>query len=128
MQWREIALHVRFELIQAMPVAAKRLRIFSLMNAPDLAAHAATHAAPPAGLVPALRTLWLVKAGRWDDAHDLCQDLPDPAGAWIHAYLHRHEGDLANARYWYERAGKPTPTRKLSLDDEWLALAEALRR
>jgi hypothetical protein len=96
------------------------------MNPADLAAHAAHAAAPPAGLKPALRALWLVKAGRWDDAHDLCQDLPDPAGAWIHAYLHRHEGDLANARYWYGRAGKPAPARDFSLDDEWLALAEAL--
>jgi len=97
------------------------------MNAADLAAHAATHPTPPADINPAQRALWLAKAGHWEKAHDLCQDLPDPAGAWIHAYLHRHEGDLPNARYWYERARKSAPKRQLSLDDEWLSLAEALR-
>jgi hypothetical protein len=97
------------------------------MNALDLAAHALTQAKPPADLNPALRALWLLKAGHWEKSHDLCQDLPDPAGAWIHAHLHRHEGDLGNASYWYERAGKPMPPRTLTLDDEWLALAAGLQ-
>jgi hypothetical protein len=96
------------------------------MNAADLARSATTDPRPPAGLTPALLALWLLKAGHWHKAHDLCQDIPDPAGAWIHAHLHRHEGDLDNAGYWYQRAGKPTPARDHPLDNEWHALAEAL--
>ena len=80
---------------------------------------------PPEGLSPALRALWLAKAGRWDDSHDLCQDVPDPGGAWIHAYLHREEGDLGNAGYWYSRAGKRAPGRETSLADEWREITAA---
>lgn len=81
---------------------------------------------PPAGLGAVQRVLWLARAGRWDQAHDQCQDLPDPAGAWIHAWLHREEGDSGNAAYWYRRAGQPVPERSLDLDDEWLRIAAAL--
>jgi hypothetical protein len=56
---------------------------------------------------PALRALALVAAGDWDAAHALVQDDPSPEAAWVHAHLHRVEGDLANARYWYARAGQP---------------------
>ncbi len=96
------------------------------MDAESLARSAATDSAPPAGLPADLRVLWLARAGRWDDAHDACQDLPDPAGAWIHAWLHREEGDLGNAAYWYSRARKPVPAKGLSLEDEWLEIARAL--
>ena len=47
-----------------------------------------------------------------------------PAGAWVHAYLHRKEGDLANADYWYRRAGQPACDGPL--DDEWAAIVETL--
>ena len=57
------------------------------------------------GLTPAQRVLWLDERGDWAGAHDLAQSLPDPDGARLHAYLHRVEGDLPNARYWYRRAG-----------------------
>ena len=80
--------------------------------------------APPAGLSPALRSLWLARAGRWHDAHDLCQDVPDPDGAWIHAHLHREEGDLGNAGYWYRRARREAPSQAVSIDEEWRQLAE----
>ena len=96
------------------------------MDAESLARSATTDAAPPAGLAAELRVLWLARAGRWDEAHDQCQDLPDPAGAWIHAWLHRQEGDFGNAAYWYARAGKPEPTRGLALNDEWLQIARDL--
>ena len=96
------------------------------MTAADLARSARSDAAPPAGLSAAQRVLWLARAGRWDQAHDACQNLPDPAGAWIHAWLHRDEGDLGNAAYWYARAKQPVPPRGLSLDEEWLAIATAL--
>jgi hypothetical protein len=96
------------------------------MTAADLARSAATDPAPPAGLSPALRALWLAKAGRWDDAHDLCQDVPGSAGSWIHAWLHRQEGDLGNAAYWYSRAGRPTPARSKPLEEEWMEITAVL--
>lgn len=98
------------------------------MDADNLARSAATDAAPPPGLPAELRVLWLARAGHWDKAHDQCQNLPDPAGAWIHAWLHRQEGDLGNAGYWYARARKPVPARDVSLEDEWLEIARALAR
>lgn len=96
------------------------------MTAAELARSATPDSEPPASLDAIARTLWLAKAGRWDDAHDLCQDLPDPAGAWIHAWLHREEGDAANAAYWYARAGQPVPAKDLSLAGEWNQIARAL--
>jgi hypothetical protein len=96
------------------------------VTAADLARSAAPGSEPPAQLDAVARTLWFAKAGRWDEAHDLCQDLPDPAGAWIHAWLHREEGDLSNAAYWYARAGQPVPAKNLSLANEWDQIAGAL--
>jgi len=97
------------------------------MTADALAHSAATDAEPPAGLSDTARTLWLAKAGRWDEAHDLCQLLPDQnTGAWIHAWLHREEGDSGNAGYWYQRAGKTAPANRADLQAEWLEIATAL--
>lgn len=96
------------------------------MTAADLARSAATDPQPPAGVSSTLRALWYAKAGKWDAAHDLCQEIPGFAGSWIHAWLHREEGDLGNAAYWYSRAGKPVPSRNLSLADEWMEIARAL--
>jgi hypothetical protein len=80
--------------------------------------------APPAGLSPAFEALWHDARGNWDAAHRAAQDIESPDGAWIHAYLHRKEGDAGNAAYWYKRAGKPTCS--TSLDAEWNAIATAL--
>lgn len=77
----------------------------------------------PAGLSPEQQALWLEKSGDWHASHDLCNEIQDPNGAWIHAYLHRVEGDLGNASYWYHRARKDMPT--YSLEEEWLELARA---
>ncbi|RED97492.1 hypothetical protein [Marinoscillum furvescens] len=66
------------------------------------------------------------KEGLWDKAHDLIQDLPTAEAAWIHAYLHKKEGDVSNARYWYARAGKPEYNG--SLDSEWQELWNALTK
>lgn len=96
------------------------------MDPHELAHSALTDPAPPAALSPELRTLWLARAGKWHEAHDACQDLPDPAGAWIHAWLHREEGDYGNACYWYARAGKPAASRHAPLESEWLEIAEEL--
>jgi len=76
------------------------------------------------GLNPTQKCLWLAGVGQWDAAHDLCQGLPDPDGSWLHAYLHREEGDLPNAGYWYSRAGKQVPS--VSLEQEWADIVDAL--
>lgn len=78
----------------------------------------------PDGLSPSHQALWIEQSGDWHTAHDMCESIPDPAGSWIHAYLHRVEGDLSNASYWYYRAGEEMPS--ISLEQEWLQLAEAL--
>jgi hypothetical protein len=79
---------------------------------------------PPPGLTAPLRALWHDGRGDWDAAHQVAQDIDDPDGAWIHAYLHRKEGDLANAGYWYRRAKKPEC--RDSLDAEWASIVTAM--
>ena len=83
-----------------------------------------SNAAPPVGLVSTVQALWWAAKGDWDKAHKLVQDDESREAAWVHAYLHRVEGDLPNARYWYRTAGKPAATG--TLQDEWNAIAEAL--
>ena len=65
----------------------------------------------------ALQALWHEALGRWDQAHELAQQAPDPDGAWVHAFLHRLRGHTTNAGYWYRRAGKPHA--KGSVNEEW---------
>jgi hypothetical protein len=79
---------------------------------------------PPAGLDRALLALWHEARGEWDQAHELAQAAGGRAGDWVHAYLHRVEGDEMNAGYWYARAGKPVAT--AGLPAEWEAIARAL--
>ena len=80
--------------------------------------------APPNGLGGPLTALWHAAKGDWDKAHRLVQDETSAEAAWVHAHLHRVEGDEDNASYWYRRAGKPQST--ASLDDEWAEIAGAL--
>ena len=61
---------------------------------------------PPEGIRPELEAMWHCKAGHWDRAHDIAQDIPSSMGSWIHALLHLIEGDVGNAGYWFSRAGK----------------------
>ena len=84
------------------------------------------HPTPPAHLTALLRALWEDARGDWDAAHRLAQDVDDAEGAWVHAYLHRKEGDLGNAAYWYRRAGQPPASD--SLQDEWTRIVRALLR
>jgi hypothetical protein len=79
---------------------------------------------PPADLNPLLLALWQDAQGNWDMAHRLTQAVDDADGAWVHAYLHRKEGDLANAGYWYSRARQPFFQH--SLKQEWEVIASAL--
>ena len=81
-------------------------------------------AAPPPVLSPALAALWQDAKGDWDAAHRIAQDIESADGAWIHAYLHRKEGDASNATYWYRHAGKPVAL--TSLEAEWVQIAAAL--
>ncbi len=96
------------------------------MNAAELARSAMHDMQPPAGLNAVGECLWYARAGQWDKAHDLCQDLPGQTGSWIHAWLHREEGDLGNAGYWYSRARKEMPGKNVSMEDEWMAIADEL--
>jgi len=80
--------------------------------------------APPPGLAPTVLALWHDARGDWDAAHRVAQDIESNDGAWIHAYLHRKEGDAGNAGYWYRRADRPVASG--SLDDEWTAIVTAL--
>lgn len=80
--------------------------------------------APPPGLPPLVAALWYERRGDWERAHEITQDLPGTDAAWVHAYLHRREGDLANAGYWYRQAARPVA--RHPLDEEWRTIAEAL--
>ncbi|WP_349351391.1 MULTISPECIES: hypothetical protein [unclassified Flagellimonas] len=79
--------------------------------------------APPEEWPEALQSLWFDANGDWESSHNIAQDLQSTMGSWIHAYLHRKEGDEWNARYWYDRAGKPFPN--YSLEEELKVLVEA---
>lgn len=79
---------------------------------------------PPPALAGALLALWYEAKGDWDRAHELAQNDDGTAGAWVHAYLHRKEGDPANARYWYGRAGQPFS--KSTSEAEWESLVTHL--
>jgi len=79
---------------------------------------------PPHSLPLPLQALWQDARGDWGTAHGLAQDAGGEDGAWVHAYLHRKEGDRGNARYWYSRAEKPEFHG--TLEDEWEQIARAL--
>jgi hypothetical protein len=80
--------------------------------------------ASPPGVSPALVALWHDARGDWGASHTIAQDVDDPSGSWVHAYLHRKEGDLGNAGYWYRRAHQPMA--KDSLEAEWSRIVSAL--
>lgn len=92
----------------------------------DLAAFRASlaAAAPPATASLPLQALWWDAKGDWNRAHDCAQADPGATATLVHAYLHRKEPDPANARYWYNRAGRQPAT--VSLEQEWAALAAEL--
>jgi len=75
---------------------------------------------PDPWLAVQLKSLWYDGKGNWNLAHKQVDQLNDRESAWVHAYLHRKEGDTGNADYWYRRAGKVRPD--LSLSQEWEAL------
>lgn len=83
-------------------------------------------AVPPVGLDGPLLALWLDARGEWDAAHEAAQASGGREGAWVHAYLHRKEGDEMNAGYWYARAGQPAASGDLHA--EWEGIAREFLR
>ena len=81
-------------------------------------------AAPAPELAAPLAALWWAAKGGWDAAHRIVQDEPTADAAWVHAYLHRVEGDIGNAGYWYRRASKPVA--QGPLEAEWERISSAL--
>ncbi|WP_209399958.1 hypothetical protein [Pseudozobellia sp. WGM2] len=77
---------------------------------------------PPAEWPEALKALWFAGNNKWEESHNIAQDLHSDLGSWIHAYLHREEGDRFNAGYWYRMAGRSFCN--LSLDEEHREITE----
>jgi hypothetical protein len=80
-------------------------------------------AKPPADLAPALAALWWAEKNEWEEAHRIVMREGGKDCAWVHAYLHRVEGDLDNARYWYRQAQRSVAAS--SLADEWTKIAQS---
>jgi hypothetical protein len=91
----------------------------------DFEKSTAAGTAVPAGLSEPLQALWHAKAKQWDRAHEIAQEIKTPTGSWIHALLHREEGDRANAGYWYRRAGMTMPE-GFTIAEEWSFIAREL--
>ncbi|KXU35257.1 hypothetical protein AXK12_06040 [Cephaloticoccus capnophilus] len=94
------------------------------MRYSDFKASLAAADSPPAALSAELRALWHDAKGDWEAAHKWVMHSESRAAAWVHAYLHRKEGDLANASYWYARALQPVV--EAPLEEEWEQIARAL--
>ncbi|MFN0130405.1 MAG: hypothetical protein ACKV19_27400 [Verrucomicrobiales bacterium] len=98
-----------------------------MMTPADLKASADADSEPPAHLGDEARALWLCRAGRWDEAHAVAQEIHTPMGSWIHALLHLIEGDEGNARYWYARAARP-PSALDAIEAEWERIAASVQK
>lgn len=79
---------------------------------------------PPKGSNIYMHAMWYDAKGDWHKAHSLVDSLHDETACWVHAYLHRKEGDVGNANYWYRKAGKQIPA--VSLQQEWEQIVNAL--
>lgn len=94
------------------------------MTIEEFKASVQTGEEPDSGLDNVLKALWHDANGDWEKAHELCQSAGNKNGDWVHAYLHRKEGDLSNASYWYRRANQERYDG--SLEDEWESIARVL--
>ena len=79
---------------------------------------------PPENIASHLKALWYAGKDDWESSHNIAQDIHDKNGSWIHAYLHRVEGDTFNANYWYNKAGRRMPG--YSYQQEWEEISLAL--
>jgi hypothetical protein len=86
----------------------------------------ANDAVPPAGASLPLQALWHDARGDWERAHAAAQEDAGLAGSWVHAYLHRKEGDTANAAYWYARARRSVVGNNVTPETEWADIAREL--
>ena len=82
------------------------------------------HDTPPGDLSDELRAMWLSSREGWEAGHVIVQHIESAAAAWVHAHLHRIEGDHTNAAYWYRRAGQPVC--QAPLEAEWDQIASEL--
>ncbi|MCH2203786.1 MAG: hypothetical protein MK102_17610 [Fuerstiella sp.] len=80
---------------------------------------------PSADLSPELQAMWHAKAGCWEEAHEIAQEIHTPLGSWIHALLHLIEGDVGNAGYWFRKADRPTRTVS-EIDALWIEITRQL--
>src|SRR6185503_16987278 len=96
------------------------------MSFAELQESIARDATPPAGASLPVQALWHDARGDWTRAHECAQDDKGRDGSWVHAYLHRKEGDVGNAGYWYSRAGKKSPASGVALESEWAEIAHSL--
>ena len=103
-----------------------REHTFGRMSVAELQESITRDAVPPAGASLLVQALWHDARGDWARAHDCAQEDNGRDGSWVHAYLHRKEGDPGNAAYWYSRAGRKMPAEGVSLADEWASLAREL--
>lgn len=78
----------------------------------------------PTGISVYLQAMWYDESGDWNKAHNMVDNLEDTTACWVHAYLHRKEGDQWNADYWYRKAGRKRPD--ISLQQEWETIVKAL--
>lgn len=101
-------------------------RTLGQMSIDELRQSIARDSGPPAGSSLPVQALWHDARGDWEGAHNCAQDDASRAGSWVHAYLHRKEGDAGNAGYWYARAGRRMPPDTMGLDQEWAELAREL--
>ena len=87
--------------------------------------HIANEERPDDSWPDLVQSLWWVKKGNWEKAHLIAQEIATKHGSWVHAYLHRQEGDSGNAAYWYQLAGKSAKTNQ-SLEEEWNEISQAM--
>jgi len=98
---------------------------FTSMTVDELRSSAEQAHDIPDGLTPELTALWHTKAGHWEAAHDIAQEIHTPTGSWIHALLHLIEGDIGNAGYWFRKAGRPVQSAD-DIDALWTEIATEL--
>src|SRR3954462_342673 len=96
------------------------------MSFAEFQATIAAGSSPPAELTLPLQALWHDARGDWTKAHECAQNDHGRDGSWVHAYLHRKEGDVGNAGYWYSRAGRQPPASGTTAEAEWTDIVQAL--
>ena len=101
------------------------LHSLKMNNLEEFVSHVSKAENPQSDWSELMKSLWWARKGDWNMAHNIAQDVDSSDGSWVHAYLHRVEGDLGNAAYWYRRAGKPIKTDEC-LDGEWKEISKSM--